>query len=167
MAAYEPRLLAIDPGNKESGVVLIDSGSYRPLDCGKLPNSAVESYLAITGEFDEVVIEMVASYGMPVGATIFDTCVAIGRFERILDSRQIDHGRLFRRQVKHNLCGRISSKDKDVVSALTARFAPGEANMGKGTKSMPGWFYGFKSDIWQAYALGVTCLDMQSRGEWV
>lgn len=167
MTSSRSRLLAIDPGNEESGVCLIDADSYRPLDIGKLPNARVEDYLAVTGEFSEVVVEMVASYGMPVGATIFETCVAIGRFERILDSRDMPHGRLYRRQVKSNLCRRTSSKDTDVMSALVKRFAPGEPNFGKGTKKDPGWFYGFKADIWQAYALGVTCLDMQRRGEWV
>ena len=160
------RILAIDPGNEESGVCVIDTGSYRPLDIAKMPNTALEQYLAITGDFSEVVIEMVASYGMPVGATIFETCVAIGRFERILDGNGINHGRLYRRQVKSNLCSKVSVKDGDIITALTDRFAPGQPNMGKGTKKEPGWFFGFKADIWQAYALGVTCIDMQKRGEW-
>lgn len=153
------RLLAIDPGNEYSGVVVIDSATYRPLDCVKIKNDNLENYLALSTNFDRAVIEMVASYGMPVGVTVFETCVAIGRFERILDERYIEHGRLFRREVKLNICGVASAKDSNIVQALADRFAPGAPNKGKGTRSTPGWFYGFKSDIWQAYALAVTWVD--------
>ena len=34
------------------------------------------------------------------------------------------------------------------------------SNYGKGTKKAPGWFYGFSGDMWQAYALGVTYIDL-------
>lgn len=153
------RVLAIDPGNEYSGVVVVDSETYKPLDFGKVPNDQAERYLAGSNAFDVAVIEMVASYGMPVGATVFDTCVAIGRFERILDSIRVSHSRLFRREVKLHICGVVSAKDANVKAAITDRFAPGAPNGGKGYKRAPGFFYGFKSDIWQAYALAVTYID--------
>ena len=53
--------------------------------------------------------------------------------------------------------------------ALIDRFAPGVPNGGKGIVNkkvkQPGWFYGFKGDIWQAYAVGVTYYDMYIAGK--
>ena len=48
-----------------------------------------------------------------------------------------------------NLCGQTKAKDTNVRQALIDRFGV------VGTKKNQGWFYGFKADIWQAYALGV------------
>lgn len=55
--------------------------------------------------------------------------------------------------------------DKAVKSVLIERFAPGVRNHGKGLKDDPGFFYGFVSDVWQAYALGVAYLDMWNNQE--
>ena len=38
-------------------------------------------------------------------------------------------------------------------------------NHGKGTKANPGWFYGFRADIWQAFALAVYVADKLEAGE--
>lgn len=37
-------------------------------------------------------------------------------------------------------------------------------NHGKGTKANPGWFYGFRADVWQAHALAVYAADLQHHG---
>ena len=58
-----------------------------------------------------------------------------------------------------NLCHKSTAKDSNITQALVDRFAPNTRNKGKGVKAEPGFFYGFKKDIWQAYALGVTYLD--------
>lgn len=151
-------LLAIDPGNLESGVVIMDTETFEPKYKAKIANENAE-IVCRDAFVQEAVIEMVASYGMPVGETVFETCVAIGRFEQILEARGIPVRRIKRKDVKMNLCGRATAKDSNIAQALVDRFAPGERNHGKGTKKEPGFFYGFKADIWQAYALGVTYID--------
>ena len=101
-------------------------------------------------------IEMVASYGMAVGAEVFDTCVWIGRFhEAIFGGADL----IYRREVKLHHCGTSKAKDSNITQALADRFAPGQPNHGKGTKADPGWFYGFAKDAWQAYALAVLVAD--------
>lgn len=158
-------LLAIDPGNKQSGYVLvevIDGKIDRVLDKGKVANRELLDiielwYLHIT----DVAIEMVASYGMAVGATVFDTCVWIGRFMQQVKTfipNAYLH-RIYRKDEKICICGSMKAKDSNIRQALVDIYAPGEDNYGKGTKDNPGFFYGFKSDIWQAFAVAHTYVE--------
>lgn len=152
------RLLAIDPGNRESGWVVID-GDLRPIRFGKAPNTEVLYYIA-TEAVGRVVIEMVASYGMPVGADVFETCVWIGRFAQAAEYTRAEEADLIKRHpVKVHHCHSAKANDANLRQALVDRFAPGQTNHGKGTKAEPGWFYGFRADIWQAYALAVYAAD--------
>ena len=152
------KLLAIDPGNKFSGYAVIDIATFRPLMVGKVENKKMREIL-VNETYDEVVIEMIARYGMPVGKTVFDTCVWIGRFAECANKRAKEWRLLYRKDVKMNICGTTKAKDGNIIQALIDRFAPDTGNRGKGYKKDPGWFYGFKADIWQAYALGVTYID--------
>lgn len=159
-----PRILAIDPGSRESGWVIIDSETRKPLHKGKTDNAFLLPtlrYDPVVRGCDVAVIEMVASYGMAVGADVFETCVWIGRFYEALTmslpSAEVEL--VFRRDVKLHHCQSARAKDANVVQALVDRFAPGEPNRGKGTKAAPGWFHGFAKDVWQAYALAVYVAD--------
>lgn len=165
------RVLAIDPGNTESAYVLIDAATRRPLDFGKIPNqNLLDELAALACDPDgdgnhlteRVAIEMIASYGMSVGAEVFETCVWIGRYRQRLH----DYGwfglpiDLVKRQpIKLHHCHSARAKDSNITQALVDRFAPGQPNRGKGTKADPGWFYGFAADVWQAYALAVYIAD--------
>ena len=152
-------LLSIDPGNIESGYVLICDG-YKPVMHGKVPN---EELLALSRrwEYDTLVIEMVAHYGkgMPAGKTVFDTCVWIGRFMQEAAQRRVPAHTILRGEEKINLCGSAKAKDANIRQALIDRFA--RTPNGKGTKKEPDFFYGFAADAWQAYAVGITWLDKQ------
>ena len=144
------KILAIDSGNIESGYCLMDSETYKPLDFGKIDNEAILFKLKEL-DYDVLVLEMVASYGMPVGASIFETCVWIGRFIQARKCPDFEY--IYRKEEKMNLCQSMKAKDSNIRQALIDRF--GEV----GTKKAQGWFYGFKKDVWAAYAVGTTYLD--------
>ena len=154
--------LAIDPGSTESAWCAIDADQgYRPIDFGKAANDdLLRDLTGLAIGADRIAIEMVASYGMAVGADVFETCVWIGRFEqRIRDCWQTTPLRVKRHPVKLHQCHSARASDANVTQALIDRFAAGAPNRGKGTKAEPGWFHGFAGDIWQAYALAVYVAD--------
>lgn len=162
------QLIAIDPGNEQSGVCLVNVLDYRPVKITKVNNwRLMRDWLDIDLNGKMVVIEMIGHYGtgMPAGKEVFDTCVWIGRFLQFFNERGIDVDMVMRHQIKLHLCRSARAKDPNVIQALVDRFAPGEPNYGKGTKKAPGWFYGFSADMWQAYALAVTYLDMKKEGK--
>lgn len=155
------RLLAIDPGNTRSGWALINVETCRPVEVGLTTNESLRDQLRIYPQIlepgDQVVIEKVVSYGMPVGSEVFDTCIWIGRFTELVGPHRVEL--LDRQTVRLHHCHDTKAKDPNVVQALIDRFAPGVRNKGRGVVGAPGWFAGFKADIWQAYALGVAVID--------
>jgi hypothetical protein len=103
-----------------------------------------------------VVVEMIASYGMPVGREVFETCLWIGRF---IEAWNSSYSLLYRRNVKLHLCNSARAKDANVAQALRDRF--GE----KGTRKNPGVLYGIRGDEWAALAVAVTWWDTQRAEE--
>lgn len=81
--------------------------------------------------FDELVIEMIASYGMAVGQTVFETCVWIGRFVQQIDYIGKKYSYIYRKDEKMNICNNMKAKDSNIRQALIDRF--GEV----GTKKNP------------------------------
>ena len=161
----ETYIFAVDPADKLSGWCLLMGSTYRPIRFGKSSNADMFDTVRTLppGLHTVVVIEMVASYGMPVGREVFETCVTIGRIEQLCDSLGMDHARIYRQEEKLTICHSPKANDATIKQALVDRFASGERNYGKGTKKNPGWFYGFHADVWSAYAVGVTYLDKRSK----
>lgn len=158
-------LLAIDPGTFASGWVVMDIETKEPVACGKYENERLLQELA-EGYFnaDWAVVEMMTSYGARVGREVLETCVWIGRFLQAAAAEGMKVRTMYRRDVKMELVDTPRATDADIRQMLVDRFAYGVPNLGKGTKSEPGWFYGFRADIWQAYALGVAWTDREERG---
>jgi len=147
-------VMGIDPGYKESAFTVWDGEKI--IDKGILPNSDTLDYIETLTVYLPVhlAIEMIASYGMPVGKEIFETCVWIGRFyERWLDKKLGDAHLIFRLQVKMAFCHDSRAKDGNVRQYLINRFG------NPGIKKKQGILYGVKADIWQALAVTVFMYD--------
>ena len=168
-------ILAIDPGPERSAWLWLGDGM--PVAFAIEPNATVLQRLHDSGGlgWDEepatLAIESIASYGMAVGAEVFETCVWSGRFIQgwldagILRWREEDSvRRIFRRDVKMHLCGSARAKDANVRQALIDRYGPGkEAAIGR--KATPGPLYGVTSHAWSALAVAVTAADTAATEE--
>ena len=87
------------------------------------------------------------------------TCYWIGRFWQV--SEEVGNFVRFvtRVEEKKDICGTSRANDATVRHALIQRFAKHDMENGKGTKNNKDFFYGFKADIWSAYAVAVTWID--------
>jgi len=155
------KIIAIDPGNKKSAYVIWD-GSMPVREIDILDNYALREYLKCLGSEYCVVIEKVACMGMPVGEDVFETVYWTGRFCEAVEGR-LAYFRVKRHEVKMHLCGSTRAKDANIITALVDRFDPERkfGKYGKGTIRAPGFFHGFKADVWQAAALAIYFYDEQ------
>lgn len=152
------RILAIDPGNKQSAYVVMED--WAPVEFGKENNEDILQVIHREAQkLDACIVEMVASYGLAVGKDVFETCVWIGRFSEAAGGLNCQVDYIYRMEEKMNLCHNSKAKDANIRQALIDRFAGFDFKNGKGTKKKPDFFYGFAKDVWAAYATGTTWLD--------
>lgn len=159
-------ILAIDPGPKVSGWVLLDKDTLEVLASGSETPTAdvvkmVHSLFVIGADqkahfFDYLACEMIASYGMAVGAEVFETCVQIGRICRTWELSTGKNVILVKRQeAKMHLCHSPKAKDANVTQAIKDKL--GEV----GTKKNPGPLYGISKHAWAALAVGIYAAETQ------
>jgi hypothetical protein len=149
-------VLAIDPGTHQSAWVYMSD--RRLIGFGISSN---DSLLTAIRERQmparRVVIEKVASYGMPVGADVFETVFWSGRFAEAADPIPVE--RPTRKEIVTHLCGSARAKDSNVRQALIDRYG-GPSTVRKG-----GPLSGVAKDVWAALAVAVTYLDKTTRLE--
>lgn len=165
------RILAIDPGNVESGYAVINMPDFELLDFGKVNNNKLLDMirdLEFGGwkksntyfKINHFAIEMIGNYGMPVGKDVFETCVWIGQFKEALEAQGEIVNYIYRKDEKMTLCENMKAKDSNIRQALINRYAKHNFKNGKGTQKNPDTFYGVANDVWQAIAVGVTYYDI-------
>jgi hypothetical protein len=144
--------VGIDPGPTHSGFVLLDCGRITHV-WSAAENAEIRKGLAVLpglGIDYCVGIEQIRSYGMAVGADVFDTCVETGRFVQVLDGNAI---LIPRNEIKMHLCHSPRAKDANIRQALIDRLGP------QGTKKSPGPTHGVSKHAWSALAVAVTLMD--------
>lgn len=149
-ARQEAVIVAVDPGSTRSAYVVMQGRHL--LTFGIEDNATLLESMRTQRDTANrrLVVEMIASYGMPVGREVFETCVWIGRFREAFDG---PCSLVYRREVKLHLCNSVRANDATVRQALLDRFGP------QGTKKAPGFLYGIRADVWQALAVAVTWQD--------
>ena len=148
------KILGIDPGTTQSAYVVWDSETMDILEYGIKENLELSAMLQFF-QFDVCVIEMVASYGMAVGQTVFETCVWIGRFMNEIENYSCNVVRITRNQVKNAICHSSKANDSNIRQALIDMYG-GEKKVAIGTKKAPGKLYGIKKDEWAALAVAIA-----------
>lgn len=157
-------ILGIDTGSTETGVCLIEKNTCKPLFFGKIKNTElfslffepIKDYLIDC----EVAYEQFKNYGMPMGDSTINSIQWNGRILQHLIEHYVDEQYVYpimRVEEKICICNSMKAKDSNIRQALIDRF--GEV----GTKKNPGFFYGFKKDIWSAYAVAITHLEKDKR----
>lgn len=144
-------LIAIDPGPKESAYCVLDGEKI--IEFGKVENMAMMDILAEhSSPSNLLAIEMIQSFGLPVGREVFETCVFIGRF---IETFKGPYRFIYRKDVKLHICHSMKANDSTIRQALIDRFGP------PGVKKSPGKLYGISKDVWSALAIGLTALETQ------
>lgn len=140
-------VIGIDPGHTQSAVVHLVDNSI--IFKGKFSNEEMRTMLADDLTADVLLIEKIASYGMPVGEEVFETVYWSGRFAESWKGR-LEH--LTRNQVKMALCYRTKGVNDSVIRQRLIDMHGGKA-AAIGNKKQPGPLYGVKADEWAALAL--------------
>ncbi len=148
-------IFAIDPGSQKSAFCVFNG--ERIVEANINSNDDLRSHLSKNLSKDIIVAcEHLQCFGMSVGREVFETAYWIGEIRGLISFELgLKFVRVYRSEVKMHLCNSMRAKDSNIRQALMDRFGV------KGTKKSPGFFYGFKKDMWSAFAIAVTAFDKQ------
>ena len=160
------RVYAIDPGNIQSAMCIIDATTLKPISAIIAENESLRHHIIHDirlEEGDEVAIEALQSYGNLIGKSVLDTAVWIGRFYEMFLRKYPVKGSsptfVYRMEEKMHICNDSKAGDPNIRRALIDRFCTHDYRTGKGTAKKPDWFHGFSKDMWAAYAVGLTHIE--------
>jgi hypothetical protein len=156
-------ILAIDPGTEQSAWVTYDQASHAVLRKAIEPNPDLLKRIRHNGldrSHALLAVEMVQSFGMPVGQEVFETVLWTGRF---VEAWGGPWTKVYRKDVKLHLCRTTRAKDSNVRQAILDRFprTGGGKTPQVGVKANPGPLYGCKSHLWSALGIALTAAHEQ------
>ena len=157
-------ILGIDPGNEQSGYVVVDN--YKVIDAGKIKNEKLLVKIihipAFMRDVDAVCIELIQSYGSVAGRTLYDTCIWTGRFIQALAHAHLHVPiHLYTRpKIMRAIVGTNKGGDRALRATLLLRFGGDK----KGEPMHP--LRGGGGDLRAAYAAVVYHMDGAKLGEW-
>jgi hypothetical protein len=139
--------IGIDPGNTHTAIVILEnckiiSHFYEPNE------TALQIISSWRDTPSDIFCEMIASYGMPVGKTVFETCLFIGRIMQAVPKTKL----ITRNSVKNTICHSSKAKDANIRQALIDIYGI------QGTKKNNGGTYGLSGDKWAALAVATAAL---------
>lgn len=156
-------ILAIDPGNVETGFVFYRKkegphSSDRILAKGKITNNAILRYITNNAPKGIVVyIEDIAQYGQQVGKSIFDTVKFIGMLMERCNSLGVRYELVYRKTVVTHHTDNPKANDSIIRQFMIDTFGI------QGTKKSPGPLYGFAADMFSALAIAMYGSDMENK----
>ena len=158
---------AIDPGTVQSAYVEIKSVGWQSCFAILADNVSMSVWLANRLPcVDKLVIERMDGRGSIAGDETHETNWWSGRFYEIgwtWTNERRRPARLRRSAVKTHLCGRQNVKDANVNQALRDKLCQKHGFVTekqlKGTKKVPGPYYGYKKDLWAALAVAITWVE--------
>ena len=149
------RYICVDPGSAVSAFVVWDG--ERVLWKGKRNNSEL-LIVSENGKDSIIVIEMIASYGMPVGKEVFETCLWIGRFIQVGVMSGSQVYLVYRRDIKMHHCNSVKAKDSNIRQSIIDKYGK------PGTKKSPNVVYNdsvekMSGDLWAAFAIATAVTE--------
>jgi hypothetical protein len=150
-------ILAIDPGTEVSGFVVIGTHD-EILDHGIIGHAEMLNFIELWR--DRMAVEMVVSYGKPIGKSTIETIFHIGRYVQAYE-RPDDVLLIPRKTVTKFICMDAGAKDPQIRQALIDLYP--RTGGGKipqiGVKGNAGPLYGMRKDEWAALALAFTARE--------
>ena len=145
--------IGIDPGSTESGIVVWQADAVALAEVW--PNRKLRDWLKFTGPGYPLKIEAITSFGMPVGAEVFETAYFIGRLLELWETMHPEFPAQLipRREVKLFWCGNMRAKDPHIRQAIIDRFGGKEKAIGR--KACPGPLYNVAGHCWSALAIAL------------
>lgn len=112
-------IISLDTGDSESAFVIYNKETKQLADKHILPNVELVSRFknfCKNNKVDLALIEMSASYGMPIGMPVLMNVFVIGFFSQFFKNLGIPVKLIFRKTVKMELCGALNKVNDSAVN---------------------------------------------------